>query len=406
MKPNSPLAAAALAAAVGALLTLGIGFLAFDQGKASDLVAPLVIAVIATIAVTAFAARRLPASSLRVRFASVAAFASLIGLINLVALSSLMLVSQKDAALVAALLVYSTAAAVGAGVAVARRTSDAIEQVVQVSGRIAAGDLTARAGTIGGGRELEDLAGSLDEMAARLERSLESERSTEQRRRDLVVAVSHDLRTPLAGLRAMAEAIEDGVVSDPETIGAYSSRMRGLVESLTDLVDDLFEFVQLDAGAIEAETERAKVADIVKSAVAACDAQALEKGLVLQTELGDTGSVACSPRLTRVIQNLLQNAIRHTPSDGTVLVVASWSETWLELAVEDTGEGIDEEIATRIFEPFWRGDGARAGEGSGLGLALAQRIVEALEGTIKVSSRPSGGARFTVLLPSASLASP
>lgn len=400
MKPRTPpILVTAVAATVGALLTLGIGLVALGADDALHLVVPLAAAIVLTIAVTSLATRSLVRASLRVRFASVGAFATLIGLVNLGVLASLMLVSEKDAILVAALLVYSTAAAIGAAFTVARRSSDAVEQLAEASREIAAGDLSARVGTLGGGRELESLGEALDGMTERLERSLAKERAFEERRRDLVVAVSHDLRTPLAGLRAMAEAIEDGVVSDPETIHVYSAQMRGLVESLTHLVDDLFEFVQLDAGAIEAETERALVADVVGAAVAACDAQALEKGLDLRLELGDAAAAMCSPRLARVVQNLLQNAIRHTPADGTVIVAARRDGAGIELAVEDSGEGIAPEAAERIFEPFWRGDSARASDGSGLGLALAKRIVEALEGRIEVSSEPQGGARFAVLLP-------
>ncbi len=236
-------------------------------------------------------------------------------------------------------------------------------------------------------------------MAARLSDSLERERSSEARRRDLVTAVSHDLRTPLAGLRAMVEAIDDRVVDDPATISRYVAEMRGSVESLVVLVDDLFELVQLDAGAIEAETERARVADVVRSAVAACDAQATEKGLQLETRLNGTGEASCSPRLTRVVQNLLQNAIRHTPADGTVRVEAHRRAREVELVVEDSGEGIAPAALERVFDPFWRGDPARSGGGSGLGLALAQRIVEALGGRIQAESVPARGSRFAVFVP-------
>jgi signal transduction histidine kinase len=197
----------------------------------------------------------------------------------------------------------------------------------------------------------------------------------------------------------MAEAIDDGVVADPATIRSYTARMREQVGSLGVLIDDLFEFVQLDVGAIEAETDRAIVADVIDAAVAACDAQVAEKGLSLRTEIGEAGAARCSPRLTRVIQNLLQNAIRHTPVDGTVVVVARREGERIELAVEDTGEGIAPEHTARVFEPFWRGDSARSSDGSGLGLALAKRIVEALEGGIEVSAGAERGTRFAFWVP-------
>jgi signal transduction histidine kinase len=396
-----PLALTTVAALGGALATLGIALLALGRTDAEHLLLPLAVAVVMTVAVTAIATRGLASRSLRARFTAVAAFATLIGLVNLAVLAWLMVVTEKDALLIGALLAYSTAAAIGAGLATARSSSDAVEQLADASRRMASGDLAARAGEVGGGREFQSLAVSLDTMASRLERSLEAERLAEAQRRDLVIAVSHDLRTPLAGLRAMAEAIDDGVVADPATVRLYAGRMRDLVESLGTLIDDLFEFVQLDAGAIAAETERARVADVIDSAVAACDGQATEKGLSLRTELGDAAAASCSPRLTRVVQNLLQNAIRHTPADGTVVILARRDGERLELAVEDSGDGVDPEAAEHIFEPFWRGDSARASDGSGLGLALAKRIVESLEGTIEVSPAPDHGARFAVWVPKA-----
>jgi signal transduction histidine kinase len=315
-------------------------------------------------------------------------------------LAWLMLVSQHDALQVVLMLIYSTAAAIGAALAVARSSAGAIERLGDSARRMAEGDLETRVGRVpDAGPELDELAATLDQMAARLGRSIERERAAEAQRRDLVTAVSHDLRTPLSGIRAMVEAIDDGVVDDPATIRRYVREMRGAIDSLVTLVDDLFELVQLDVGAIVAETKRARLEDVVRSAVAACDPQASEKGLVLETRLEGADSVLTSPRLTRVVQNLLQNAIRHTPMDGTVRVEAHRAPGAVELVVEDTGEGIDAVSAERIFEPFWRGDAARVSAGAGLGLALAKRIVEALGGTITVTSEPARGSRFAVLLP-------
>jgi signal transduction histidine kinase len=329
----------------------------------------------------------------------VALVATLTGLANLVVLAELMFVSDHDAAQVALLLVYSTAAGAGAALATARTSAAAVERLADTARRIGEGDLGARAGHLGAGPELDSLAITLDEMAGRLAGSLERERTAELQRRDLVTAVSHDLRTPLAGLRAMVEAIDEGVVDDPATIRRYVGEMRGAVDSLVVLVDDLFELVQLDAGAIEAESERARVEDVVRSAIAACDAQAAEKGLALEASLADAGGASCSPRVTRVVQNLLQNAIRHTPADGTVRVEARHGRDGLEVVVEDSGEGIEPAALERVFEPFWRADRSRSGDGAGLGLALAKRIVEALGGRIDAESSPARGSRFAVILP-------
>lgn len=227
------------------------------------------------------------------------------------------------------------------------------------------------------------------------------ERALEARRRDLMVAVSHDLRTPLAALRAMVEAVEDGVVEDPATLRRYLGEIRAATTALVELVDDLFELSRLDAGALEAEVERATVGEVVERAISVCDAPAAEKRLRIETEIGDAAALACSPHLTRVVQNLVSNAIRHTPADGTVVVRADRPGGGLRLTVEDEGEGIPAEALERVFEPFWRGDASRNGDGAGLGLALASRIVESLGGQILVQSEPRRGSRFAVILPSA-----
>ena len=121
--------------------------------------------------------------------------------------------------------------------------------------------------------------------------------------------------------------------------------------------------------------------------------------LHLEARIGAAAVADCSPHLTRVIQNLLQNAIRHTPEDGTVLVSADREPAGLRLTVEDQGEGIPAEALERVFDPFWSSDPARSGNGAGLGLTVAKRIVESLGGRIEVESEPDRGSRFAVLVP-------
>jgi signal transduction histidine kinase len=199
----------------------------------------------------------------------------------------------------------------------------------------------------------------------------------------------------------MVEAVEDEVVTDPESLRRYAAEMRRSVDALVGMTDDLFELVQVDAGSIERETERARLADVVHSALAACESQAVAKCVAIETRLNGAGEVACSPRLVRVLQNLVQNAIRHTPADGSVRIEATRREGTLLVAVEDSGDGIAPESVPRVFEPFWRGDPTRSGPGAGLGLALAKRIVDGLGGTIDVGTADPHGARFAVSLPAA-----
>ena len=391
----------AVVAAIGAAGTFVAGA-ATGMGGAElwDLAAYLVPALVVTVAATALAGRLLARTSLRQRFVAVGALGAAIALANLWVLSRTMFVSEHDATLLGVLLLYSVGAGVGAALATARTSSAALDRLAETARAIGGGDLDARSGELDAGPELDTLARTLDEMAVRLQTAQERERAAEATRRDLITTISHDLRTPLASLRAMVEAIDDGVVDDTPTMRRYADEMRRSVTQLVAMVDDLFELVQLDAGAIEAERERARLDQVVLSAVASVEMQAEEKRLELVTVLDGVEDAPCSPRLARVLQNLLVNAVRHTPADGTVRLEAHRSAEGLEVSVADTGEGIAPEDLERVFEPFFRVDPARHGAGAGLGLALAKRIVEALGGRIRAESEPARGSRFAVVLPS------
>jgi signal transduction histidine kinase len=396
-RPTLLAAGVALVGAAGTLVAAGIAGMSI--GEIAHLGLLLLPAVAATVVATLAARPMLSRATLRQRLVAVAAIAAVVSLANLAVLAQLMFVSGHDAVLMATLVTYSVGAGVGAALAISRTTATAFGQLGRAADELAEGNLDARVGHIEGGPELEALARTLDRMAERLQSALHAERLAETQRRDLITAVSHDLRTPLAGLRAALEAIEDGVVDDPRTMRRYAAGMQRQVETLVALVDDLFELVQIDSGAILAESSRARLDEVVGSAVAACRAQAKEKGLILEHRLDGAGTVLCSPRLGRVLQNLIQNAIRHTPSNGLVRIEAHRGEEGLEIAVEDTGEGIPPDALEKVFDPFWRGDAARTTPGSGLGLALAKRIVEALGGDIRVESALASGSRFAVLLP-------
>jgi signal transduction histidine kinase len=396
-RPAVLAAAVALAGAVGTLVVGGLAGMSINE--VADLGLLLLPAVAATAVATVAARPLLARASVRARLVAVAAIAAVVSLANLAVLARLMFVSAHDALLVGTLVFYSVGAGVGAALAASRGTEVALARLGRAAAELGDGNLDVRVGPLRAGPELETLAEALDRMAGRLQASLAGERVAESRRRDLITAVSHDLRTPLAGLQAVVEAIEDGVVDDPPTLRRYVLEMRRQVETVTGLVDDLFELAALDAGSIEADRERARLEDVVGSAIAACQPHAAAKGLVVEQSLDGAGAAWCSPRLVRVFQNLLQNAIRHTPADGIVRIEARRRPSGVEVTVEDTGEGIPRDAVDRVFDPFWRGDAARSTPGSGLGLALAKRIVEALGGDIRVEGARAGGARFAVLLP-------
>ena len=391
--------AVAAAGAVGTLVVAQIvGMHGSDLAHLMSLVVPAALVTI----VAAFGAWwLLGRTSLRQRFVAVALTAAVAALANLVVLTSQMFVEGHDATLVIVLLVYATAAGLAAALVLARSSATAIQRLDETATALGSGALDARVGPLDAGPELDRLAETLDDMAERLQAAQERERDIESKRRDLITAVSHDLRTPLASLRAMIEAVDDGVVRDPGTLTRYAGEMRRSVDQLVAMVDDLFELTRLDAGAIESETARASLVEIVRSALATVELQAEEKGLSLIADLHGADDTPCSPRLVRVLQNLLVNAVRHTPADGSVRLDASRRRDRLEVSVQDTGEGIVAEDLDRVFDPFFRADQSRTrgGGGAGLGLALAKRIVEALGGTITAASEPDTGSRFAVELP-------
>jgi signal transduction histidine kinase len=368
-------------------------------GDLLHLAAFLAPAAVVTIVTLAIARPLLARAPLRQRLTAVAVVGAAVSLANVFVLSQMMFVSRHDAELVGVLLLYAIGTGVGSAVVVARSTSASIDRLAATARALGDGDLSARVGSLEEGPELEALAHTLDEMAESLRAATARERMIEGQRRDLIAAISHDLRTPLASLRAMVEAIDDRVVEDVPSLRRYAAHMRGSVHQLSGMVDDLFELAQLESGAIAAEAERVRLGDLVRTAVAAVEPQAQAKGLHLEAALNGADDAPCSPRVGRVLQDLLVNAVRHTPADGTVRIEARRGSRGVEIAVEDSGEGIAPQDLDRIFEPFFRADPARSGGSAGLGLALAKRIVEALGGRIDVNSRPASGSRFAVQLP-------
>jgi signal transduction histidine kinase len=235
----------------------------------------------------------------------------------------------------------------------------------------------------------------------------ERERRLEESRRQLVAWVSHDLRTPLAGLRAMAEALEDGVVDDPPTMAHYHRRMRTETDRISWLVDDLFELSQINAGAMHITLHNVPLSDVVSDAVAAAAPVARVKRVRLEAQRSGYGLVRASePELGRVLANLLLNAIRHTPTDGMIRVDGGSNVDGGWVAVTDECGGIPDSDLPRVFDVAFRGAAARSPEpvragptsGGGLGLAIVRGLVAIHDGEVTVAN-VDGGCRFTVRLP-------
>ncbi|MFD9725089.1 sensor histidine kinase [Streptomyces sp. NPDC059072] len=245
--------------------------------------------------------------------------------------------------------------------------------------------------------ELAAVTRELAATSARLAASRERERALESSRRELVAWISHDLRTPLAGMRAMAEALEDGVAADP---ARYHRQIRTEVERLDTMVGDLFELSRIHAGALELTPSRVSLQDLAADALLGADPLARERGVRLRgDDIAHVPVEVDGKEMTRVLANLLVNAIRHTPADGTVAVRVDRHQDTAVLSVTDGCGGIPEEDLPKVFDTGWRGNPARTPPaGAGLGLAIVRGIVEAHAGRARVDNVP-GGCRFEVTLP-------
>jgi signal transduction histidine kinase len=222
----------------------------------------------------------------------------------------------------------------------------------------------------------------------------------ERMRRELIAAVSHDLRTPITSLRLLTDAIADDVVDDA-TRRAYLAQMGTHVDALSGLIDDLFELSRLEAGEIAWSLEQVRLDELVGETVEAMRVQADARRVRVRTELpaGLRPAQGDPEKLQRVLFNLIQNAIRHTPADGSVVVRAEPAGDAVEIEVADTGAGIAPEERERVFEPFFRGgaQAARPSNGAGLGLAISRAIVEAHGGRIWLADAPAGtSVRFSL----------
>jgi len=235
-------------------------------------------------------------------------------------------------------------------------------------------------------------------LAVRLAMEERSRRQIEEARRQMVAAVSHDLRTPLASLRLLVEAIDDGVATG-ETRERYLGEMQTHVEALTALIDDLFELSRIEAGEISWTMRQVELRGLIDDTVAAMRAPAEARGVVLAAELPaeEVLAQANAEKLQRVLFNLIQNAIRHTPADGSVTVRARSAGGNVEIEVADDGEGISAADGERVFDAFYRGDESRSEDGAGLGLAISRAIVEAHGGRIWLDDgAPGTRVRFTL----------
>lgn len=341
----------------------------------------------------------LRARSLRWHLAILAVVAVVAPYVGLIAITQQMFISAHD--LTVATYVGSVAAlvtlivALGLGTAIGRWSSDVRTNVLR----------------LGSGADLEEprrvpaefraLTQALHEAEQELSASRERERLLDQSRRDLISWVSHDLRTPLAGLLAMTEALEDGMAADPQR---YHRQIRRDATRMATMVDDLFELSTLHSGVSAPQLEPVDLRDLISETIASADPVARARGVSIGGEVPDGVRINADPAaLGRAISNLLMNGIRHTPSDGAVHIRATSVPGAVELSVTDGCPGIPDHELGRVFEVGWRGTAARTpggDHGAGLGLAIVRGIVEAHSGEVRVENMvPGPGCRFRILLP-------
>jgi signal transduction histidine kinase len=338
--------------------------------------------------VLALAARGLP--TVRLQLAGLALLA--VGLpLAAVILGGLVMFHMHDDMKILAVAAASASTALAAALLIGAGIARRVRGLEAAAEELSSGELTARAPS-DGPRELAHLGEAFNTMASNLEALFDA-------RRQLVAWASHDLRTPVASIQAMLEAAEDGLAS----IDEYLPVLRQQTRTLAMLIDDLFELARIDAGALTLELRAAQLPQLVARCVSGLEAEARARQIHLESQLDDAlPDVRCAPEhVQRVLLNLVTNALRHTPSDGSILVKARRRARELEVSVEDTGVGLSSDAQQWMFERFWRGDASRtrASGGAGLGLAIARGFVEAQGGRIWAENRPEGGARFAFTLP-------
>ena len=326
----------------------------------------------------------------------------LITFFNVWVSAQLMFTDQHDLLLATVLLLFATAIATTIGYFFTSTLAERVSRLQQAASTIAKGDLSTRV-NIKGRDELADLGKSFNNMAEQLHKAQVNQQEVDKLRRDLIAWVSHDLQTPLTSIRAMVEALIDGVVEDKTTSARYLQTIQREVNELPALIDDLSQMARMDASGLTLEINNDSLIDLISDTVESMHELAIQRGV----ELGGTITQDIDPipmdarRIGRVLNNLISNALRHTPRGGKVHITAVKQAGYVVVSVSDTGTGISKEDLPYVFDRFYRGEKSRSRltGGAGLGLAITKGIVTAHKGLIGVESSPEQGALFWFSLP-------
>jgi signal transduction histidine kinase len=389
------------------IIGLGLFYLTMNPPM-SDFSAMMELMLLTTLLslVVAFAAYRLGwftrLPRLQWSLLAVYVLAGVLVFLNVWIIARMMFASSHDLRLATILLVFATGIAAVVGFFLSAALTDRIVPLNQAAEQIARGELNTRVAVVGRD-ELAQLTRSFNAMAAQLELAQAKQQELDTLRRELVAWVSHDLRTPLTSMRAVLEALADGVVDDPETVQRYYRVAQQDIRSLSHLIDDLFDVSQIDAGGLQLDVAPNSIGDLISDTIERFSETARRQNVQLAGEVqpGTDPVKMDAQRIGRVLANLTSNALRHTPAGGQVHLSARRTSSGVEVEVRDTGEGIRPEDLPYVFDRFYRGEKSRsrATGGAGLGLAIARGIVEAHGGSIRVESEAGHGARFVFVLP-------
>ena len=346
-------------------------------------------------------ARRL--SSLKITVVVLGTTSLLILVVALVVAGRQMFISAHDLSLLMVLMGFGVVASLAFGLTVSGPLTEDLDRIASTSSAIAEGDLAARTGV----HRLDEagrLARDVDVMADALQAAEEARVREERARRALFAAVGHDLRTPLASMRAAVEALQDGLTDQPER---FLASLVADVDALSRLVDDIFLMARLESGDIELSPEIIDLTEIVDEAMEVFRPLASARGVTPRLEADDRVLALGAPEaVARVVRNLLDNAVRHSPEGGDVMIQVTNGNA-ARCTVIDQGVGFSKEFAAEAFKRFTRDDASRTRRagGAGLGLAIARSYVVALGGDIRADPGPGGKVTFWLPSPAGSVGS-
>jgi signal transduction histidine kinase len=339
---------------------------------------------------------------LRLLFLGGYALSSGLTFINVWITAQLMFASLHDLRLATILLLFAGGIAMIFGVFFAETLTERITRLNAAAQQIAQGQLGSRVPEEGRD-ELAQLAANFNAMADQLEKAEQKQHELDTLRRDLLAWVGHDLQTPLASIRAIVEALADGVVEDPATAQRYLTTAKKDIQSLSTLIDDLFQMAQLEAGGLQLDVTPGSISDLISDTLESFSELAKRREICLdgKVEPGIDPVTMDAQRIGRVLINLVDNALRFTNAGGSIHLQARSNGNEIRVEVLNTGSGIAAEDLPHVFERFYRGDKSRSRSsgGAGLGLAIAKGIVEAHRGQIGVASQPGDLTRFFFTLP-------